>query len=99
MYNLQEKTLFGTTTTTNNYISSLSHNSRKYPFTFKNNLIPKGTLAADKIWPNISLVNHATEFNALIIAKTDSYRLSLMNLPWIIDKINKLLEILRGQNQ
>lgn len=95
LYNLQEKVLFTTTTTAGNYMNAINHYAKKYPFTFKNNLIQNGTVAADEIWNNISLSDHATEFNALIIAKSDCYRLSLNILPLIGEKTNRLLEILR----
>lgn len=95
LYNLQEEALFATNKTVDNYISSINHYSRKYPFTFKNNLIQNGTLAAEKVWGNISLSDHATEFNSLIIAKSDNYRLSLEDLPELRDKTNRLLEMLR----
>ncbi len=99
IYNLQEKAVFNTNITIQNYLNNLSFYSRKYPFTFKNNLIKNGTVAADKVWNNISLLNHATEFNSLIITKSDSYRLSLDILPIIRDKTNNLLDKLRNQKK
>jgi len=95
LYNLQEVALQAANKTTDNYIRSLTNYSRKYPFSFRNNLIQNGTVAAKKIWNNISLSNHATEFNSLIITKSDNYRLSLLSLPKIQDRINQLLETLR----
>ena len=95
LYNLQEKALFATTTTAENYMDGINYYSKKYPFSFKNNLIQNGTIAANEIWDNISLSNHATEFNALIISKSDSYRLSLLQLPLIKEQTNRLLKILR----
>jgi hypothetical protein len=95
LYNLQEKALQSQNKTTGIYLGNLSSYSRKYPFSLRNNLIQNGTIAADKIWNNISLNHHATEFNSLIILKSDNYRLSLAQLPKIQVGINQLLKILR----
>ncbi|MFK7834132.1 MAG: DUF6090 family protein [Winogradskyella sp.] len=95
LYNLQETATQVSNLTLDNYSRGLSNYSKSYPFTFRNNLFQNGTVAADKIWNNISLSNHATEFNSLIILKSDSYRLSLSKLPEIQDGINQLLKTLR----
>ena len=95
LYNLQETALQSQNKTTGIYLENLSNYSRKYPFSLRNNLIQNGTIAADKIWNNISLNHHATEFNSLIILKSDNYRLSLALLPKIQVRINQLLKILR----
>jgi hypothetical protein len=98
LYNLQEKALFATIITGENHMNSLNYYSKKYPFSFKNNLIRNGTIASKEVWDNISLPNHATEFNALIISKSDSYRLSLLQLPLLKEQTNRLLKILHESN-
>ena len=97
LYNLQETALKYQNKSMDTYLENLSNYSRNYPFSFRNNLIKNGTIAADKFWSNISLINHATEFNSLIILKSDNYRLSLKQLPIIQDRINQLLKTLRKQ--
>ena len=69
--------------------------AQKYPFSLGNNLIKNNTKAASEIWSTISKSEHATEFNALIVAKGDSYRLALNYLPKISMKTNELLALLR----
>jgi hypothetical protein len=95
LYNLQETALQSQNKTTGVYLENLSNYSRKYPFSLRNNLIQNGTIVADKVWNNISLSHHATEFNSLIILKSDNYRLSLAQLPKIQVGINQLLKTLR----
>ena len=93
--NLQKKSIFATDKSYNNYSQVLLKYSEKYPFSFKSNLIQNGSIASDKIWNNISQTNHATEFNALVITKSDCYRLELLTLPVILEKTTKLLEKLQ----
>lgn len=93
--NLQERAIFSAFQTFETYRNGLSSYSRKYPFTFKTNLIQNGTLAADMIWDQISPSQHATEFNALVIAKGDSYRLSMDMLPDVLEKTELLLARLK----
>ncbi len=69
--------------------------AQKYPFSLGNNLLKNNTKAASEIWSTISKSEHATEFNALIIAKGDSYRLALNYLPKLSIKTNELLALLR----
>ncbi|GGK32938.1 hypothetical protein GCM10007962_29050 [Yeosuana aromativorans] len=95
LYNLQKKALFAMEKTYDNYSRVAILYSQKYPFCFESNLIQNGTVAASEVWNNISLANHATEFNSLIINKSDCYRLELEVLPLILEKTNKLLRKLR----
>ncbi|PHS62798.1 MAG: hypothetical protein COB12_10295 [Flavobacterium sp.] len=95
LYNLQERALFSSGQSFETYRNGLTLYAQKYPFSFGTNLIQNGTVAADKVWNDISISNHATQFNALIIAKGDSYRLALKQLPLILDKTNELLIKLR----
>tara|TARA_R110001632_G_scaffold54410_9_gene133342 strand:+ start:1623 stop:2381 length:759 start_codon:yes stop_codon:yes gene_type:complete len=95
LYNLQERALFSSSQSFETYRNGLTLYAQKYPFSFKTNLIQNGTVAAEKVWNDISISSHATQFNALIIAKGDSYRLALKQLPLILDKTNELLVKLR----
>jgi hypothetical protein len=95
LHNLQETALDAQTHTMESYINNLHYYAQKYPVPFQSNLIANGTNAADIIWEQISLRDHATEFNALVIAKGDSYRLSLRYLPLLLKKTNALLAKLR----
>ena len=97
LYNLQELALTGTSHTLESYINNLHSYAKKYPVPFQSNLIKNGSPAADLIWEQIALVDHATEFNALVLAKGDSYRLALRYLPLILEKTNELLVKLRKQ--
>ena len=92
---LQDRALFGSSQTFETYRNNLSSYSRKYPFSFRNNLIKDNTKAASEVWNNISKTEHATEFNALVIAKGDAYRLALEYLPKLKTKTNELLLELR----
>lgn len=65
--------------------------------TVYNTMHPVGSQPADIIWEQISLIDHATEFNALVLAKGDSYRLSLSQLSLVLEKTNELLAKLRGK--
>lgn len=96
LYNLQERTLFANSQSFETYRNGLAQYAQKYPYSFNSNLIQDGTVAASLVWDNISLSNHATEFNALIVAKGDNYRLALKRLPLIQDKTNELLAKLRN---
>ena len=69
---LQDRALFSSSQTFETYRNNLSSYSRKYPFSFGNNLIKDNTQAANEVWGNISKSEHATEFNALVIAKGDA---------------------------
>jgi len=95
LYNLQELALTSTALTFENYRNNLHLYAQKYPVPFQFNLISNNTNAATIIWEQISLIHHATEFNALVLAKGDSYRLSLRNLPRVLDKTTILLAELR----
>jgi len=97
LYNLQDRALLSTSNTQEAYRNGLGQYSQKYPFSFKTNLIQNGTIASAEVWNNISLSNHATQFNALVITKGDSYRLSMRFLPIILDKTNEMLAKLRDQ--
>ena len=97
LYNLQDRALLSNSNTQEAYRNGLGQYSQKYPFSFKTNLIQNGTIASDEVWNNISLSNHATQFNALVITKGDSYRLSMRFLPIILDKTNEMLAKLRDQ--
>ena len=97
LFNLQELALTGTNHTMESYINNLHSYAKKYPVPFQSNLIKNGSPAADLIWEQIALVDHATEFNALVLAKGDSYRLALRYLPIILEKTNELLAKLRKQ--
>ena len=97
LYNLQDRSLLSTSNTQEAYRNGLGQYSQKYPFSFKTNLIQNGTIASSEVWNNISLSNHATQFNALVITKGDSYRLSMRFLPIILDKTNEMLAKLRDQ--
>ena len=92
---LQDRALFSSNQTFETYRNNLTSYSRKYPFSFRNNLIKDNTKAADEVWGNISKSEHATEFNALVIAKGDAYRLALDYLPKLKIKTNELLSELR----
>jgi len=59
-------------------------------------LIKDNTKVASEIWNNVSKFEHATEFNALVIAKGDAYRLALVYLPKLKTKTNELLSELRN---
>jgi hypothetical protein len=91
LHNLQETALYAHSHTMESYLINIHSYAQKYPVPFQSNLIANGTLAADIIWEQISLRDHATEFNALVIAKGDSYRLALRFLPQVLDKTNELL--------
>jgi len=96
LYSLQDRYLSGENGTFETYRRSLSNYSRKYPFSFGNNLIVNNTKAARDVWSNISKSEHATEFNALIISKGDVYRFALeYYVPTIKTKTNELLSELR----
>ena len=95
LYNLQELALSATNQTFETYRNGLIRYAQKYPIPFQSNLIANGTPAADIIWKQISLREHATEFNALVLAKGDSYRLSLDYLPKVLDRTIELLIKLR----
>ena len=73
--NLQDFALFTQNQTFETYRTAMSQYARIYPFTFRNNLIREGTVANEQIWNDFSLRDHATQFNALIIAKGEAYRL------------------------
>ena len=92
---LQDRALFSSSQTFETYRNNLSNYSRKYPFSFRNNLIKDNTKAADEVWGTISKSAHATEFNALVIAKGDAYRLALDYLPRLKIKTDELLSELR----
>jgi len=92
---LQDRALFSSSQTFETYRNNLSNYSRKYPFSFRNNLIKDNTKAADQVWGTISKSAHATEFNALVIAKGDAYRLALDYLPRLKIKTDELLSELR----
>ncbi len=97
LFNLQELGLNASKHTFESYIRNVHSYAQKYPVPFQSNLIRNGSPAADIIWSQISLVEHATEFNALILAKGDSYRLSLRYLPQIQSATTELLRKLRSQ--
>ncbi|WP_027136738.1 DUF6090 family protein [Gaetbulibacter saemankumensis] len=92
---LQNRAIFNANQSFESYRNNLSNYSHKYPFSFRNNLIKNNTKAASVVWNNISKSEHATEFNALIIAKGDVYRLALGYLPDLKTKTNELLSELR----
>mgnify|MGYP001818876270 CR=1 FL=1 len=95
LHNLQETALNADTYTTETYLANIHSYAQKYPVPFQSNLIANGTNAADLVWEQISLRDHATEFNSLVIAKGDAYRLSLGYLPKVLEKTNGLLAKLR----
>jgi len=95
LHNLQESALNAQTLTLSNFSNNMNNYVKKYPFSFHFNLIANGTNAANIIWEQISLRDHATEFNALVMSKGDSYRLSLRYLPFVLEKTNALLAKLR----
>ena len=95
LHNLQEEALNAQNQTFETYRNGLIRYAQKYPIPFQSNLIANGTPAADIIWKQISLREHSTEFNALVIAKGDSYRLSLRSLPMVLVRTNELLTKLR----
>ena len=95
LHNLQENAILANTNTMESYITNLHTYAQKYPVPFQANLIANGTNAANIIWEQISLRDHATEFNALVLAKGDSYRLALGYLPLVLEKTNALLAKLR----
>jgi len=95
LYSLQDSAIFSANQSFESYRNNLSNYSHKYPFSFRNNLIKNNTKAASIVWNNISKSEHATEFNALIIAKGDVYRLALGSLPQLKSKTNELLSELR----
>ncbi|WP_104736414.1 DUF6090 family protein [Hanstruepera ponticola] len=91
LHNLQESALDANAHTLESYLANIHTYAQKYPVPFQSNLIANGTIAADIIWEQISTRDHATEFNALVLAKGDSYRLSLRVLPIVLEKTNTLL--------
>ena len=93
--NQQDLALASTQQTFDSYRSNIHRYAQQYPVPFESNLITNGSVLADTIWNQISLVEHATQFNALVLAKGDSYRLALKSLPILADQINDLLEKLR----
>lgn len=95
LYSLQESALEASNLTLVNYARGISNYTKSYPATFNNNLIKNGTVSADTFWNSVSPSRHATEFNSLIIIKSDNYRLSLLRLPEIQDRIGELLRKLR----
>jgi len=95
LHNLQETALNADTHTLESYLANIGNYAQKYPVPFQSNLIVNGTNAADIIWEQISLRDHATEFNALVLAKGDSYRLALRYLPLVFEETNALLAKLR----
>ena len=95
LHNLQETALNANTHTTESYLTSIHSYAQKYPVPFQSNLIANGTSASDIIWEQISLRDHATEFNALVLAKGDAYRLALNYLPLVLKETNSLLAKLR----
>lgn len=96
LFNLQELALSTTEHTMGNFLSNMRHYVQKYPIPLQSNLLANGSPAADLVWEQISLVDHATEFNGVNIAKGDSYRLSLRYLPMVLEKTTALLAKLRG---
>ena len=96
LHNIQESALNAQTMTMSNYSNNMNNYVKKYPIPFHLNLIANGTNAANIIWEQISLRDHATEFNALVMSKGDSYRLSLGYLPSVLEKTNALLAKLRN---
>jgi hypothetical protein len=97
LYNLQELALNATRHTLESYVNNVHSYAKKYPVSFQSNLIKNGSSAADLIWGQISLIDHSTEFNALVLAKGDSYRLALRYLPRLLEQTNALLSKLRKQ--
>ena len=97
LFNLQELALSATTHTLESYVRNLHSYAQRYPVPFQSNLIKNGSPAADLIWEQISLIDHATEFNALVLAKGDSYRLALRYLPMLLERTNAILAKLRKQ--
>ena len=95
LYNLQDLALVRSNNTFENYRYNLHQYAQKYPVPFEYNLFDNENENANDIWKDISLRNHATEFNALVIAKGDAYRLSIRSLPEILDKTIELLTELR----
>ncbi|PWI31324.1 hypothetical protein DI383_01245 [Flavobacteriaceae bacterium LYZ1037] len=95
LHNLQENALNAQNLTMESYSNNLDNYGRKYPLPFQSNLIVNGTNAATIIWEQISLRDHATEFNALVMSKGDSYRLSLGYLPLVLEKTIDLLAKLK----
>jgi hypothetical protein len=95
LHNLQETALNANAHTAESYLANIHSYAQKYPVPFQSNLIANGTYAADIIWEQISLRDHATEFNALVLAKGDAYRLSLRYLPQVLESTNALLAKLR----
>ena len=91
---LQDRALADNLHTFESYRNVGMSYARKYPFSLGNNLIKKNTKAASEVWSSISKSEHATEFNALVIAKGDSYRLALNHLPKLSIKTNELLALL-----
>jgi len=96
--NLQELALVRTNNTFENYRYNLHQYAQKYPVPFEYNLFDNENTNANEIWNDISLRNHATEFNALVIAKGDTYRLSIRSLSEVFDKTIELLTEIRKHN-
>jgi len=92
---LQDRALADNAQTFESYRNVGMSYAQKYPFSLGNNLIKNNTKAASEVWSTISKSEHAMEFNALVIAKGDSYRLALNYLPRLSVKTNELLALLR----
>ena len=97
LYNQKEMAVNSANHTFDSYRSNLHRYAQKYPVPFQSNLITNGSPAADLIWDQISKVEHATEFNALVLAKGDAYRLSLGHLPKVAEATHALLAKLRKE--
>jgi hypothetical protein len=97
LHNLQDMALEAAVKTLDSYRDILLAYGQKYPIAYKSSLIENGTLASDLVWEQISPKAHATVFNGIVLAKSDSYRLSLRYLPLVQEKINELLATLREQ--
>ena len=95
LHNLQDLALEASVQTLDSYRIIIHAYAQKYPIPYQGSLITNGTPASDLVWEQASTVAHATEFNGVVLAKSDSYRLSLRYLPLIQDKTNELLTTLR----
>jgi hypothetical protein len=74
------------------------HNySSKYPVRVDHSFVNSGSMIDDMIRKETSLVSHAIDFNALVTAKKNAYRISQRELPQLSDRTNALLETLRSQ--
>ncbi|MCB0770393.1 MAG: hypothetical protein KDC00_08310 [Flavobacteriales bacterium] len=95
LHNAQQRALRIGHITLENYRNSLLEYERHYPVPFEGNLLRHDSRAAELIWEVVSLSEHATRFNALVLSKGDNYRVSLTHLSDLQAQSNELLYILK----